>query len=60
MIVIAHQTIGEHFNFPPPMGFSYGLKKTLVILIVNESRLSGRTAVHDVVDGFGVLNTQGT
>jgi hypothetical protein len=58
MIVSAHNTIGKYFHCPTIANFTDGLKKSFVVLLVEEDFLPRTSTVHYVIDGSGILNTK--
>jgi hypothetical protein len=58
VIMIAHNAIGKYLHCPAIVNFADGLKKPLVVLLVEENSLPRTSTVHDVIDGSGILNTK--
>lgn len=58
VIVIPHQTVCKEFDSPTVMDFARGLKKGLVVLLVEKDLLPRASPVHDVIDSSRVLNTK--
>ena len=58
MIVITHEAIGKYFHPPTIVNFTDGLKKGFVVLPVEKNLLPRTSAVHDVIDSSGILDTK--
>src|SRR5437899_997447 len=58
MEMISHQTPGMHLPVGLGAGFGEGGQKTLPVQVVVENGLTPIPAIHDVVHGPGILNTE--
>jgi hypothetical protein len=58
MKMIAHETPGMQLPIGLCANFGEGSQKALAICIILEDRLTAITAIHHVVDGTGVLNSE--
>jgi hypothetical protein len=57
MVVISHQAIGENFYIPQSMGFAKGMKECSIVIMLLEGPLPCCAAVHDMIDGSGILDS---
>jgi hypothetical protein len=58
VIVVPHETVGKDFDSPPVVNFPNGFHKALVVLLVDKDLLPSASTVHDVIVGFGILDTK--
>lgn len=56
--MIAHKTIGKYVHCPTIVNFTDGLKKPVVVLLVQEHPLPRTSTVHYVIDSSRILNTK--